>query len=86
MKQQGLIPELNPQQTRLLAHLQAGHSLTRIDAWARLGILEAPARVCELRSMGYPIKTERVTVRNRYDEPVQIARWSLPAAQPEQPL
>jgi hypothetical protein len=65
------------QRERLLAHLQSGSSLMRVEAWSKLGILEAPARISELRSMGYAIKTEMMTVKNRFGENVRIASWTM---------
>jgi len=66
------------QQSRILNFLLGGGTLTRIDAWNKLGILEAPARISELRTAGHKIRTEMVTVYNRYQEPVKVARWTYP--------
>ena len=63
------------QQKRLLAWLKSGKTLTRLSAWDDLGILEAPARISELRAQGYNIHTEMVPVINRYGEAVRIALW-----------
>ena len=63
------------QQKRLLAWLKSGKTLTRLSAWDDLGILEAPARISELRSQGYNISTTMVPVINRYGEAVRIALW-----------
>jgi len=65
------------QQDRILNYLQAGNKLTRLNAWDALGILEAPARISELRAKGYPIKTRMFPVKNRYGEMVKVAEWSL---------
>jgi len=67
------------QRDRLIEHFDSGKTLTRVDAWRKLGILEAPARISELRSHGYPIVTEMVTVKNRYGEKVRVAKWSKAA-------
>ena len=65
------------QQDRILEYLKEGKTLTRLNAWDQLGILEAPARISELRSKGYGIKTGFKTVLNRYGEKVKIAEWRL---------
>jgi len=65
------------QQERILEYLQEGKVLSRLNAWDNLGILEAPARISELRSKGYGIQTRFRTVLNRYGEQVRIAEWSL---------
>nr|MCH9835048.1 helix-turn-helix domain-containing protein [bacterium] len=54
------------QQDRILDYLRAGNTLTRLNAWSQLGVLEAPARISELRAMGHYIRTKMVTVKNRY--------------------
>lgn len=65
------------QKQRILEYLNEGKKLTRLNAWDNLGILEAPARISELRGEGYPICTTFRTVLNRYGEKVKIAEWSL---------
>lgn len=65
------------QRERVLEYLQTGNKLTRLNAWERLGILEAPARISELRAKGYAIKTKMVTIQNRYGERVSIAEWTM---------
>jgi len=49
--------------------------LTRLNSWDDLGILEAPARVSELRAKGHPIETKLRQVVNRYGDKVTIAEW-----------
>ena len=65
------------QKERILEHLKSGRLLTRLNSWDELGIIEAPARICELKADGYSIKTKMVTVINRYHEKVRIAQWSM---------
>ena len=65
------------QQDRILEYLKEGKTLTRLNAWDALGILEAPARISELRAKGHQIKTDFRTVLNRYGEKVKIAEWKL---------
>jgi hypothetical protein len=68
--------ELN-QRDRILKYLEMGQTLTRLNAWARLGILEAPARISELRAEGHNINTKMVKVRNRYGHKVSVAEWTI---------
>jgi hypothetical protein len=65
------------QQDRILNYLKDGRTLTRLNSWTELGILEAPARISELRAKGHQIRTEMIPVRNRFDEVVKIAQWTL---------
>ena len=64
------------QKERILEHLEAGKKLTRLQSWDLLGVLEAPARISELRSQGHMINTKMITVMNRYGEKVSIAEWT----------
>ena len=66
------------QKKRILSHLESGKTLTRLSAWDELGVIEAPARISELRGEGHKIFSERKTVLNRYGESVQIAEWFMP--------
>ena len=63
------------QAQRIIEHLGAGGTLSRLDAWGKLGILEAPARISELRAKGWGIDTEMVEIKNRYGERIKVARW-----------
>lgn len=65
------------QRTRIKDYLESGRTLTRLNAWDELGILECPARISELRAQGTDIQTKRKTVINRYGESVSIAEWSI---------
>jgi hypothetical protein len=65
------------QQDRILEYLKEGKTLTRLNAWDNLGILEAPARISELRNKGHQIQTGFKTILNRYGEKVKIAEWKL---------
>ena len=44
------------QKQRILDYLERGHTLTRLNSWKMLGILECPARICELKQDGHDIK------------------------------
>lgn len=66
------------QRERILDYLSEGKELTRLNCWDQLGILEAPARISELRSQGHLIVTDMIKVTNRYGEAVKVAKWSMP--------
>ena len=70
------------QQDRILTYLQTGKVLTRLNSWSELGVLEAPARISELRAKGILIETQMVAVKNRYGEKTRIAHWTLPMDPP----
>ena len=69
--------EVTGQKLRILNHLMSGKDLTRLDSWELLGVLEAPARICELRSDGYQIHTHMFEVKNHYGEKCRVARWYM---------
>ena len=71
------------QQERILKYLSGGQTLTRLNAWDELGILEAPARISELRAKGHKIKSKFVPVKNRYGDKVAIAEWTMEAGNVE---
>lgn len=66
------------QKQRILEYLQSGKTLTRLNSWSELGVLEAPARISELRQENWPIETNMVEVTNRFGEKVRVAEWYLP--------
>ena len=66
------------QRDRILDWLKSGKTLNRLNSWDQLGVIEAPARISELRAAGHVIETKMVTVRNRYGEDVRIALWTMP--------
>ena len=68
---------MKSQKERILEHLQDGNRLCRLDTWEKLGIIEAPARISELRKEGHPISTKMITVVNRYGEKVRVAEWFM---------
>ncbi len=49
---------MRTQKQDVLEHLLKHGSLTRIQAIYDLGIIELPARICELEKMGYQIPRE----------------------------
>lgn len=68
---------MKTQKQRILDYLKDGYTLTRLNCWDELGILEAPARISELRADGHLIETKLVEIYNRYGEKVRIAHWSM---------
>ena len=52
---------MQSQTAHILAHLQAGHYITPIDALEQYGCFRLGARIWDLRQKGYPIKTTITT-------------------------
>ncbi len=63
------------QKTRVLQWLQEGKTLTRLQALTELGIFELSARMIELKQDGHKIKSESITVQNRWGEKCRVAQY-----------
>lgn len=50
----------------VLWHLENEGTLTRAQAMMTYGIVELPARICELKKRGYNIKSTKGTSHNRF--------------------
>ena len=61
----------------ILTYLRKWGSITPAEAYDNLGIMRLPARIHDLRKMGYNIITERVRRKNRFGKPVSFARYRL---------
>lgn len=62
---------------RILRHLQDYGSITQAEAVTEYGRYRLGARIWDLKAQGIPIRSERVTGKNRYDEPVSFSRYSI---------
>jgi len=73
------------QAQRILIRLQKGEILTRLFCAREMnpGIMESPARICELRKQGHDIKTRMETIKSN-GQTCRIAHWSLAKSEPRQ--
>jgi len=62
---------------RTLIHLINNGSITSWEAIKEYGNTRLSATIFELRQRGYNIKSETEYSRNRYDQPVHYARYTL---------
>lgn len=62
---------------RILNYMETFGSITAFDAFRDLGIMRLAARISDLRKRGYVIKSETITVKNRFDEDCCIKEYSL---------
>ena len=65
------------QKERILRHLEDYGTITQGEAIQDYGIMRLASRIDELRKLGYPIQTEMVKGRNRYDEETRYARYRM---------
>ena len=65
------------QKERVLRYIRDNGSITRAEGFTELGIVELPARICELQQMGYQFDRETMVRKNRYGEPIHYTKYSL---------
>lgn len=65
------------QHERIIRHLSSGKPLSQAEAFTEYGIGRLSSRICELRKLGYKIRSEYVVQKNRYGEPVSFVRYYL---------
>jgi len=65
------------QKDRIIRHLNDKGSITALEAMKEYGIMRLTSRICELKDEGYNIRSEFVSSKNRYKEPVSFSKYSL---------
>jgi len=65
------------QKDRIIRHLKDKGTITALEAMKEYGIMRLTSRVSELKDEGYSIRSEFVSSKNRYDEPVSFSKYSL---------
>ena len=65
------------QAERVLAYIERFGSITQFEALQDLGVMRLASRISELKKNGYPIQSEVVAVKNRFEEDCYIKRYSL---------
>lgn len=69
------------QRAKVLRYLQAGNSLTALQALNRFGCARLASRIDELRQAGLNITTTMIPVKNRAGKLVRIAEYRLADAE-----
>ena len=62
---------------RIIRHLEDYGSITSLEAVNEYGIMRLASRIADLKGMGYPILSERVTGKNRYNESTSYSIYRL---------
>ena len=57
-------------------YIQDYGSITPVEAMADLGVMRLASRIHDLGRMGYPIKREMITGKNRYGKKVHYMMYS----------
>lgn len=68
------------QAERVLDYMEKFGSITQYEALQDLGVMRLASRISDLKKKGYPIRSEVVAVKNRFDEDCYISRYSLVVA------
>jgi hypothetical protein len=62
------------QASQILAHMKAGNTITGLEALNRFGCFRLPARIADIKKMGYDVNREMIEVNGK-----RIARdWMEP--------
>lgn len=62
---------------RIVRHLNDHGSITPLEAMSEYGIMRLASRINDLKGMGYPILSERMTGKNRYNETTSYSVYRL---------
>lgn len=65
------------QSERVKRYMEDYGSITQLEAIKDIGVMRLAARIGELKKTGVPIESSFEKVKNRYDEEVQIKRYSI---------
>lgn len=65
------------QNERIIAYIEEFGSINQYEALRDLGVMRLASRISDLKRLGYPIISANETVKNRYEEPCRIKRYSL---------
>ncbi len=69
---------MGKQQERVLKYMRDFGSISSLEAFQDLGITRLSAVIHTLRhKKGYEIKSDREIGKNRYNEPVRYARYTM---------
>ena len=65
------------QNDRILDYIAENGSITQLEALTELGVMRLASRISDLKRKGYSIKSENITVKNRYGEKCSIRSYSI---------
>lgn len=65
------------QEQRILDYMARFGGITQLEALRDLGVMRLASRISDLRQKGHDIKSETITVRNRFEEECHVSRYSL---------
>jgi hypothetical protein len=69
--------EHTSQEQKIIHYMDRFGGITQLEALRDLGVMRLASRISNLRKRGYDIKSEMITVRNRFGEECHVSRYSL---------
>lgn len=72
------------QREMVIAHLEAGYSISNLEALEEYGIGRLSDIILKLRREGYPIKTVMIRTKNRYGKEIIYGRYELEKVQEQE--
>jgi regulator of RNase E activity RraA len=64
------------QSERVLEYIRTHGSITQLEALGEIGVMRLASRISDLKRRGYNITGTMVTVKNRWEEPCRVKRYS----------
>lgn len=65
------------QAERVLDYMERHGGITQFEALAECAVMRLASRISDLRKQGFPIESEMVTVKNRFEETCRVKRYYL---------
>ena len=65
------------QNQKILDYMEKFGGITQYEALFDLGVMRLASRISDLRRAGHDIKSETITVKNRFEEECHVSRYSL---------
>lgn len=65
------------QEARIVDYMAEFGGITQLEALRDLGVMRLASRISSLRQKGVAIKSETITVKNRFNEDCHVSRYSL---------
>ena len=65
------------QTEKVLEHMKQYGSITATEAMNEYGIFRLASRISDMKKSGVPVRKRMIKAKNRFDEPVCFAEYSL---------
>ena len=73
----GKVDHKPTQNERIIDYMNRFGSITQAEALLDLGVARLASRISDLRSLGVPIESEMIEVKNRFGEKCHVKRYRL---------